>query len=184
MPPVWREERALHDQSGKPMSTTGRTIRDGVAVGLIGYATVAIFYSFFDVLASRGPLYTVNMLGRAVFRGLRDPAILHFPLALDARAVFLYNALHLGLALAIGFIVAALVAVGDRTPDRRRKVRVIIVAGFVATIAVVGVLTAPMRPVLPWWSIVVANALSTLFGAVYLLGRLPGLWARWIPRHT
>jgi len=166
------------------VSTTGRTIRDGVAVGLIGYATVAVFYSLFDLLASRAPLHTVNMLGRAVFRGLRDPAILEFPLALDSWAVFLYNALHLGLALAIGLIVAALVAVGDQTPRRRRKVRVIIVAGFVVTIAVVGVLTEPMRPVLPWWSIVVANALSTLFGAVYFLARRPGLWARWIPRHA
>lgn len=166
------------------MSTTGRTIRDGIVVGLIGYATVAIFYSLFDVLAARDPLHTVNMLGRAVFRGLRDPAILQFPLSLDTRAVFLYNAMHLGLALAIGLIVAALVAIGDRTPERRRRVRVIIVAGFVATIVVVGLLTAPMRAVLPWWSIVVANALSTILGALYFLGRRPGLWARWIPRHA
>ena len=166
------------------MSTTGRTIRDGIAVGLIGYATVAIFYSLFDLLAARDPLHTVNMLGRAVFRGLRDPAVLQFPLSLDTGAVFLYNALHLGVALAIGLTVAALVAVGDRTPERRRRVRVIIVAGFVVTIAVVGVLTGPMRPVLPWWSIVLANALSTLLGAVYLLGRRPGLWSRWIPRHA
>lgn len=166
------------------MSTAGRTIRDGVAVGLIGYATVAIFYSLFDLLAARDPLYTVNMLGRAVFRGLRDPAVLQFPLSLDTRAVFLYNALHLGLALAIGLTVAVLVAVGDRTPERRRKVRLIIAAGFVVTVAVVGLLTGAMRPVLPWWSIVVANALSTLLGAVYLLAKRPGLWSRWIPRHA
>ena len=61
------------------MSTTGRTIRDGIAVGLIGYATVAVFYSLFDVLAARDALHTVNVLGQALFRGLRDPAILQFP---------------------------------------------------------------------------------------------------------
>lgn len=166
------------------MSTTGRTIRDGITVGLIGYATVAIFYSLFDVLAARDALHTVNMLGRAVFRGLRDPAILQFPLSLDTRAILLYNALHLGLGLAIGLIVATLVVIGDRTPERRRRIRVIIAGGFVITIAVVGVLTTPMRPVLPWWSIAVANALSGFLGAVYFLSRRPGLWARWIARQA
>ena len=164
------------------MSATRLTIRDGIAVGLIGYATVAIFYSLFDLLAARDALHTVNMLGRAVFRGLRDPAVLQFPLALDTGAIFAYNALHLALALFIGLAVCSLVTYGDRAPERRRAVRVLIAAGFVTTVLVVGVLTVPMRPLLPWWSIVVANALSTLFGAVYLLAKRPGLWSRWLPR--
>jgi len=166
------------------MTTTRRTLRDGLVVGLIGYATVALFYSTFDVLAARDALHTVNMLGRTVFRGLRDPSVLQFPLSIDTCAIFAYNALHLVLALAIGLIVAALVAAGDRTPERRRLVRVIIAAGFVVTVAGVGLLTTPIRPVLPWWSIVVANALSTFFAAVYLLGRRPGLWRRWILRQA
>ena len=163
------------------MTTTARTIRDGIVVGLIGYATVAVFYSAFDLLAARDALYTVNMLGRAVFRGLRDPAILQFPVSLDTGGIFLYNAFHLGLALTIGLIVVTLVAIGDRAAFWRRKVGLIIAAGFVVTIAVVGGLTTTMRPVLPWWSVVAANALSTFFGAVYLLGRRPGLWVRWLP---
>jgi hypothetical protein len=40
-----------------------RTIRDGIVVGLIGYAAVAVFYSVFDQLAARPPLYTVDLLG-------------------------------------------------------------------------------------------------------------------------
>lgn len=164
------------------MSATRLTLRDGVMVGLIGYVTVAVFYSFFDLLAARDALHTVNMLGRAVFRGSRDPAILQFPLSLDPGAIFAYNALHLVLALAIGLVVVTLVTVGDRSPERRRTVRVIIAAGFVATVLVVGVATAPMRPVLPWWSIVAANALSTFFAATYLLSRRPALWSRWLSR--
>jgi heme A synthase len=166
------------------VSATRLTLRDGVVVGLIGYATVALFYSFFDLLAARDALHTVNMLGRAVFRGLRDPSILQFPLSLDAGAIFAYNALHLLLALAIGLVVVTLVTIGDRSPERRRTVRVVIAAGFIATVLVVGALTAPMRTVLPWWSIVVANALSTFFGATYLLSKRPELWSRWIPRRA
>lgn len=166
------------------MSATRLTVRDGIVVGLIGYATVAVFYSLFDLLAARDALHTVNMLGRAVFRGLRDPSVLRFPLSLDSGAIFEYNALHLALALVIGLIVVALVTVGDRSPERRRQVRLVILAGFVATVIVVGALTAPMRPLLPWWSIVAANALSAFFGAVYLLSKRPQLWSRWLPRSA
>ena len=58
------------------MATVGRTIRQGVIVGLIAFASVAMFYAAFDVLAARGTLYTVNLLGMAVFKGLRDPSVL------------------------------------------------------------------------------------------------------------
>jgi ABC-type Na+ efflux pump permease subunit len=166
------------------MRVERRTIRDGIIVGLIGYATVAFLYSAFDVLAARDGLHTVNMLGRVVFRGLRDSSVLLFPAELDPGAIFAYNVLHLILALGIGLLVATLVSFGDRTPERRRAVRIVIAAGFIVTVAIVGLLTAPMRPVLSWWSIVVANALSAFFAALYLLDRRPGLWRRWLLRRA
>src|SRR5690242_1315124 len=101
------------------MSGQRRTIGDGIVIGLIGYAAVALFYGTFDFLAARGALYTVNMLGRAVFRGVRDPSILQFPVDFDTGAMLAYNALHLGLALAIGLIVAELVSFAERRPDQR-----------------------------------------------------------------
>ena len=159
------------------MSNT-RTIRDGIVVGLIGYASVAVFYSAFDFLAARGTLYTVNMLGRAVFRGLRDPAVLEFPVVLDPTAIMLYNALHLALALSIGLIVTGLVAIGERSPASRRGVRFLIAGGFVVTIAAIGFLTTSLRPVLPWWSIVVANALAVLLAGLYFVRARPGIWRR------
>lgn len=160
------------------MTAERHTVRDGIVVGLIGYAAVAIFYSAFDVLAARGPLYTVNMLGRAIFRGLRDPSVLLFPVQIDRTAVLAYNALHLVIALAIGFMVAALIAAAEAKPARRRIVRFIVVAGYVVTVIAVGALTTPMRPVLPWWSIMVANALAAAAAGAYLLVRHPGLWRR------
>ena len=162
------------------MAVQRRAVRDGIAVGVIGYAAVALFYAAFDVLAARGPLHTVNMLGQAVFRGLRDPAVLQFPLELDALAIFAYNALHLVLALVIGLTVTTLVAFGERNPVRRNLARALIAAGFAVTVIVVGLLTAPMRPVLPWWSIVVANALAVLLAGSYLVRRHPGLGRRMI----
>lgn len=152
--------------------------RDGVTVGLIAYAAVAIFYGAFDILAARGPLFTVNLLGQAVFRGLRDPAVLQLPMGRDWPAIFWYNGVHLGLALLIGLIVVRLIAQAERHPAQARGVLALIVAGFVVTVLGVGLLTAPLRPVLPWWSIVVANGLATLVAGFYLLRRRPGLWGR------
>ena len=163
------------------MLVDNRTMRDGVVVGLIGYLSVALFYGAFDVLAARGLLYTVDLLGKAVFRGLRDPGVVMFPIRLDLMAMFLYNALHLVSALAIGLIVTSAAVYAERQASKAYGVLAFIVAGFVVTVFGVGALTAPMRPVLPWWSIVVANGLATVLAGAYLLRRRPGLWQRLLP---
>jgi hypothetical protein len=163
------------------MTPASRARREGMVVGVIAYASVALFYSAFDLLAARGTLYTVDLLGKAVFRGLRDPGILQYPIRLDVAAIFWYNALHLLVSLAIGLIVTRLLDQAERNPEQAPLVLFTIVAGFVLTILGVGLLTSPMRPVLPWWSIVVANGLATLFAGLYLLQKRPGLWGRLIP---
>jgi hypothetical protein len=162
------------------MSSPNRTIRDGIVVGLIGYAAVALFYSMFDLLAARGTFYTVNLLGRAVFRGLRDPEVLMFPVTLDVAAIVSYNSLHLALALIIGLVVTWLVGYAEEHPSRRFGVVLVIIAGFVVTVLAVGMLTAGMRPLLPWWSIVMANILAVALAGVYLMRRRPGLAGRMV----
>lgn len=163
------------------MMLASRTVRDGVVVGLIAYVSVAVFFSVFDLLAARGTLYTVDLLGKAVFRGLRDPGVLLFPSQPDLTAIFWYNGLHLLVALAIGLIVTRLVEQAKRHPPQANLVLFTIVAGFIVTIIGVGLLTNAMRPVLPWWSIVMANALATFVAGAYLLRKRPGLWHRLVP---
>lgn len=150
----------------------------GLIVGVIGYASVAIFYAAFDVLAARGALYTVDLLGKALFRGLRDPSVLGVPIELDFAALSLYNVIHLIIALIIGLIVTGLVDHAYRNPSRGRMVLLVIVAGFVVTIIGVGLLTTEIRPVLPWWSIVVANSLAVVLAGAYLVKKRPGVWGR------
>lgn len=157
-------------------------VRDGISVGLIGYAAVALFYSTFDFLASRGSLYTVNLLGQSVFRGLRDPLVLMFPLSPDWTAILSYNVVHLIVALAIGIFATSIVTMVENNPALRGVAWLIIVGGFLITVAVIATLTTPIRPLLPVWSVVVANALAALLAGAYLLGRRPGLWRRLLPR--
>jgi len=152
-----------------------RSIREGLIVGLIAYAAVAAFYGAFDVLAARGPLYTVNLLGKVLFRGLRDPAVLQFPLALDSTAIFSYNAFHLVVSLAIGVVVTSLVFLAERRSAHAPLLWAVIVTGFVVTVFAVGFLTAGIRSLLPWWSILVTNALASLAAGLYLVWR-HSLW--------
>lgn len=160
------------------MLNDGRALRQAFVVGFIGYSSVAVFYSVFDLLASRGTLYTVNLLGRALFRGLRNPAVLMFPVEPDYGAIFAYNALHFALAILIGLIVTGLVGIAERNPRRRHVVRLLIVAGFFVTVMIVGSLTTQIRPLLPMWSIVAANAIPAILAGAYLLKQRPGLWQR------
>ena len=165
------------------MSATGRTLREGLVVGIIAYAAVALFYALFDVFAARGVLYTVDVLGRALFRGLRDPAVLMFPLELDPTAILLYNGFHLVMSLAIGVLVTALVVHAERHPTQALPVVVMIAAGGVLTVFAVAYLTDSMRPLLPWWSIVVANVLAAALAGFYLLARHPELRQRLAPAN-
>jgi len=160
------------------MMAGARTIRTGLIVGLIAYAAVALFYSAFDLLAARGSLYTVDLLGKAVFRGLRDPAVLQFPIARDPQAIFMYNGLHLVFSLIIGLIVAGMIVHAERAPSQGLIVLLAIVAGGIITVFLVGYLTESMRALLPWWSIVIANVLAALLAGAYLLYTRPGLWRR------
>lgn len=160
------------------MGRERRAVRDGVVVGFIAYLAVAFFYFVFDILAAREAFYTVDRLGRAAFRGLRDPALMVLPSAPDMAAIFLYNGLHFLLALAIGLVVIQLVERAEHQPAQARLMLGAIIAGFVVTVFVVGWLTSPMRPVLPWWSIVVANLLASVLAGWYLLRTRPGLWQR------
>ena len=163
------------------MERTSRTIRDGLVVGIIGYFAVAALYGAFDLIAARGPLYTVDVLSKALFRGLRDPGVLGLPMQPDATAIFWYNGLHLLISLAIGLFVTGLVEQAERRPSQARMVLFTLVAGFVVTIVAVGLLTSPIRPLLPWWSIVVSNALAVLLAGTYLLRRRPDTWVRLSP---
>ena len=160
------------------MESTRHSVRQGIVVGLIGYASVALFYAIFDFLAARGSLFTVDMLGKAVFQGLRDPSVLLLPVRPDPRAILEYNALHLLISLAIGLLVTGMVEYADRNPSRAPLVALLIVGGFFVTIFAVNFLVDPIKELLPWWSIVVANLFAVLLAGLYLMRQRPGVGRR------
>lgn len=163
------------------MNPARRTLKQGIVVGLIAYASVAVFYAAFDLLASRGTLYTVNLLGLAVFHQLNDASVLQMPITPDLGAISSYNALHLVLSVVIGLVVTSLVDHAEHIPSRRPAIVAVIIAGYFVTVGAVGMLSTPIRPVLPWWSIIVANGSAVVFSWAYLTRVRPGMWQRIMP---
>ncbi|MDP2957299.1 MAG: hypothetical protein Q8N53_12820 [Longimicrobiales bacterium] len=155
------------------MARTNRTLREGLMLGGLAYAAVAVFYAVFDFLAARGPLYTVDLLGKALFRGLRDPSVLQLPIRVDFTAIFIYNALHLVASLAIGWIIARLIERAEHGTRDAYLSLTVIVAGFVVTVVVVHGLTDSIRSLLPTWSILAANGVATLVAGGVLVWKRP-----------
>ncbi|MDH5628183.1 MAG: hypothetical protein OEY69_07805, partial [Candidatus Krumholzibacteria bacterium] len=92
--------------------------------------------------------------------------------------------LHFSISLAIGLVVTGLVEYADRHPARARLVTLVIVAGFVVTVYGVNLLIGPVRALVPWWSIVVANLFAVLLAGLYLMKQRPGVGRRLLGAGT
>ncbi len=160
------------------MTSPSRWIREGVVTGLLAYVTVAFFYLAFDLVAARGALFTVNRIGLLMLGGSTGLAAVGQPIPLDIAAVVGYSAMHLAASLLIGMLVCRLVHEAELKPMIAQVALLFIVAGFAATIAGVGLLSAPIRDVLPWWSIMAANALAVLVAGLVMIERHPEFLSR------
>lgn len=158
------------------MPTPTRWIREGYVTGLTAWAAVAVFYGGLDLFAGRGALFTVDQLGRFLLQGTAGAA--SAPAPIDVIGVLAYTALHLVASLAIGMLVCRLVHEAEMEPWQAQVALLFIVAGFAGTITVVGLLSTPIRAVLPWWSIVVANTLAVLVAGSVMIRRHPGFLSR------
>ena len=156
------------------MPTRSRWIPEGTVVGLVAFATVAVFYAALDLLGGRAALHTVNALGVAFTRGTVAVPPADAPVAIAWGGVLTYSLVHLGASLAIGMLVCRLVFEAELRPMQAQVALLFIVAGFAGTIGLVGAWTTGLRAVLPWWSIITANALAVLAAGTVMLRRHPG----------
>ncbi|MCE9600937.1 MAG: sugar porter family MFS transporter [Gemmatimonadetes bacterium] len=160
------------------MTSPSRWIREGIVTGLIAYIAVAVFYFAFDLFTARGALFTVDRIGRLLLHGSAGIATTGPAVAIDLSAVIGYSAVHLVASLLIGIVVCRLVHEAELQPMLAQVALLFIVAGFAATIAGVGLLSTSIRDVLPWWSIIVANALAVLVAGLVLIRRHPEFLGR------
>ena len=160
------------------MTSPSRWIREGIVTGLIASASVAVFYFAFDLFAARGALSTVDRIGQLMLHGSAGMAATGQSIPFDVTAVIGYSAVHLAVSLLIGILVCRLVHEAELQPMLAQVALLFIVAGFAATIVGVGLLSAPIRDVLPWWSIMAANALAVLVAGLVMIQRHPQFLGR------
>jgi hypothetical protein len=150
------------------MSMTERTklvLSGGLVSGLIGYATVIVVVSAFNILAGRSIFYTAAMFGSAMFYGLDDPAALQ----ITAGPVLAYNMVHVLTFLAVGFFASWLVSLAERYPAAQYFVLVTLV--FVA-FHIFGGLLLFAEPLLgggAWVTVGVAGIAASVTMGWYLL---------------
>jgi hypothetical protein len=129
---------------------------EGVLVGLVGAATVALWFLIYDA-ATGAPLRTPGLLGAALFQGLREPA----ELEISTGAVLAYSVVHVAVFVAFGLAVAGLFALADR--DRRVLfwLFMLFCCFEVFAIALATVVWEMLAHAIPMWPFLVANGLAT-----------------------
>jgi hypothetical protein len=146
----------------------------GIAAGVIGGGTVALFFLVFDVLAGR-PLWTPYWLGSSIILG-REPGA---GSPIDPVLVIGYTVVHGGVFVAVGMLAAFELLTGTKLPGRSRGTRAILltILLFVAFealfLAVAGIAAPNALAVLGGLRVSAANALAAAAMAAYLGHRAP-----------
>jgi hypothetical protein len=132
-------------------------LREGTIAGLLGAATVAIWFLIFDALRGK-PLLTPALLGSAVFYGLKDPTGIEPALA----PILGYTILH-GLAfIAFGVVVAAFIALSESEPALFIAVIILFACFEMFFLGVLGAVGASLIGAVVWWAILVGNMLAAI----------------------
>lgn len=147
-----------------PRSHLGALAEDGFVAGVVGGASVAVFFLIVDALGGR-PLFTPSLLGSVFLLG-KDPQSL---VSVDMRMVVAYTGIHMLVFVAIGLVAAWAVQQFEERPH----VGVVLVILFACFEASFLGLTAAFMPgvigVLGAWLVGTANLLSAVAMATYLL---------------
>lgn len=142
---------------------------EGLVVGLIGYAAVALFVGGYDLVTGRSFFHTVATLGRGL---VADPGP---PGTIDTGAVFAFNGLHLLVFLVIGVAIAKLAYAIEAHPLFWYLAFFFCIGVFFASVAAISAID-PQHEALPGWAIVAANVVAGALMGTYLARRHPRLW--------
>jgi hypothetical protein len=166
-------EPASHvEDSSRASRDVTRLYQEGFIAGLVGAATVALWFLIIDLVQGR-PLYTPTVLGTALFSrggGLASP-----DMGPNLEMVLMFTWVH-GLAfVVIGGVVAWLLALAERQPSVGFGIVMLFVFFEFGFIAAAMLFAAPVLHALAWPAILVANLLAAATMAAYFWLRHPNL---------
>jgi hypothetical protein len=148
-----------------------RVLQDGIRVGLVGAAVVALWFLVLDAAMGR-LLFTPAALGSVVFHGATTPATVQ----VNALTVLGYTALHVVAFGVVGLIAAAIVGYAeDRHPYVLLGAVLLFVTFETFFIGLLTLMAQWLLELIPWWSILVGNVLAAAAMGAYLWRRYPEL---------
>jgi len=160
------------DATTIPESRTTALYQEGLVAGLVGAATVAVWFLILDSLSGR-PLYTPTVLGTALFRrGGPTPLSEVLP---NLEMVLMFTWVHGLVFVAIGGIVARLLALAERQPSVGFGILMLFVFFEFGFIVAAMFFAEPILHALAWPAVLVANILAAAAMGGYFWLRHPNL---------
>jgi hypothetical protein len=168
-----RADRAAEAVSSGSLERTGHglLLADGTIAGLIGAATIALWFLLVDALRGH-PLHTPSLLGTALFRG-RD-ALSPETLAVSPLMVVLFTLVHGLIFVVIGQIAARLVRLAEKNANYGFGVILFLVFFLSGFFFVSIVFEAELLRALTWPAVLAGNLLAVTAMTFYLARRHPG----------
>jgi hypothetical protein len=168
-----REAAVVRHRPTARQSELSNVYGEGIVAGLLGAATVALWFLIVDTISGR-PLYTPNVLGTAVFRGgagLDHPE--NLPISLEM--VLMFTWVHALLFAAIGGIAARLLAFAEQTANVAFGIVLLFVVFEFGFVAATMVFAEDVLRSLAWPAVLVGNLLAAAVMGAYFWRRHPNL---------
>jgi hypothetical protein len=146
---------------------------EGMLAGLIGAATIAVWFLILDTLNGR-PFYTPTVLGTALFRGgagLEEPETL----AVSFEMVLTFTWVHVLAFVVIGGAASHLIAAAERNANLGFGVLLLFVVFECGFFAACVLFAQPVLRALAWPEVLVGNLLAAGAMAVTFWRRHPRL---------
>ena len=154
-------------------AVTSNIYEEGIVAGLLGAATIAVWFFILDVIQGR-PLYTPTVLGTALFRGgagLSAPESLPASFAL----ILWFTWVHVLVFVVIGGAAAGLLRLAERDPNFGFGILLFLAVFMFGFIGVSMAFAEEVLQALAWPAILVGNLLAASAMAWYFWRRHPQL---------
>jgi hypothetical protein len=159
--------------SGGYSSELSRVYGEGLVAGVIGAATIAIWFLILDIFSGR-PLYTPTVLGSALFR--REQGLV----AADGfvpsfEMILMYTWVH-GLAFCVlGGVASKMLALAEKKPNLGFGILLLFIIFEFGFIGAAFMFAEPILHALAWPAILAGNLLAASVMGVYFWYRHPEL---------
>jgi hypothetical protein len=170
---VTQPDTSVASPAPRTSAERDRLYQDGIVAGVIGAATIAVWFLILDAVRGQ-PLLTPTILGTALFRPGNlgaNPGTL--PVSFEM--VLLYTWVHGLVFCVIGGIASWLLAAADRNPNLGFGILLLFVVFEFAFLVGTMLFAEPVLRALTWPAILVGNLLAAGAMAAYFMRRHPGL---------